>query len=219
MFSVFEYALASNDVYLSQSESMRSRENLHAYGITPIELDHHLFPPGFFARLYYSKVHHGYILAFRGTTMDDGPIKADAQYAFEDKKPDAYYWAETLFYHLLAQKPELNYQLCLTGHSLGGLFAKLITAETGFSSVGFNAPGIERLVKTVPNTIPIVNINAAMDFVSHFYHQIGKIINLVIPSDLATCGVNLPLCLYEEHRMATILGALGHNPKVASLLV
>lgn len=220
MFTIEEYAIAANDAYRDRSISAHmANVDLQKYQLTPIELDHHLFPPGFFARLYYSKFRRGYILAFRGTTLDAGPIKADAQYTFEDKKPDAYYWAEELFYRLLVKKPELNYQLCLTGHSLGGLFAKLITVESGFTSVGFNAPGIERLVRAVPKGIPITNINAMMDLVSHLYHQVGNIINLVISSDLATCGTNLPLCLYEEHRMANIIDALKYNPKVASLLV
>lgn len=206
-----EYALLANDVYLSELEP--PDPTMVAYGLHRIELDHRKFSSGFFARLYYSELAAGYVLAFRGTQLSDwGSVSADLEYG-AGARPALYSCAMDVFHAVLRHTPKALGHIAFAGHSLGGILAKLLAVDTGITSVAFNSPGVKRFLGH-HSARDIVNVNAYKDVVSKIGDQVGTIINVKVREGDLLCATddvllfNKLACGVDKHSMQHLVNAL-----------
>lgn len=117
-----------------------------------VKKGHHGNPSGagFFAEFYSNSQKKEYVLSIRGTDGNDkdwSDLESDIQLAM-GKTPAQIKHAMVAYRRVkeLAQKEfGSGYNLYLTGHSLGGGLASLLSAKNaGLPTVTFNAPGMQR---------------------------------------------------------------------------
>lgn len=105
---------------------------------------------GFYAGLYLNGVRKEVAMAIRGTDFEEKDLSdfySDIQIGL-GKAPSQLKHAENAykkFQRSARFKAGSNFNLYLTGHSLGGGLASLLSAKkTGLPTVTFNAPGMQR---------------------------------------------------------------------------
>ncbi len=102
---------------------------------------------GFYAEAYRNKNTGEVVIAYRGTDQKDGGDWQNNLHIGIGKTPEQYQDA-ILFYDEVARKYGSG-NVIVTGHSLGGALAQLVGAETGATTVAFNAPGVAHLLPEI----------------------------------------------------------------------
>ena len=155
---------------------------------------------GFFGAVYRSEKSKQYIVAYRGTAVDDG--KSGQMVGKSNLKTDVGLYAiERLptgirFAKLLLEQAQVLFgggQPILCGHSLGGAIATIVAVETGFPCCAFNAPTVSKMVRGGIIHGPyvrvhssgmdrvesnILNFNMKWDPVSKSSQAVGKVIQV-----------------------------------------
>ena len=79
-----------------------------------------------------------------------------------------------------------QFEIKITGHSLGGSIAKLFTLQSGmpYKSIAFNAPGCGHVPDiTADNSFFITNINSKYGLINKIGETLGKIYLIDVPED------------------------------------
>lgn len=142
----------------------------------------------FHAALYVNSLYGCSILALRGTDPTNAAhLLADAQYLFNTAP---FMYDEAIkYYQYLQTLPVLkNYPLrACTGHSLGGIIAKMIAPITSLSTYTFNSPGVRQCLQE--NNLP-ENINHHTQEILTFIAKGDVIGNFRSDNDLGKEGHN-----------------------------
>ena len=150
---------------------------------------------GLKAVVYLNENEKKSVLAIRGTAtgdlfkkLDIGTCISDLEYVFNNRS--AMLDQLIAFFDKLKKNPIIKqYPLAaITGHSLGGMMAKMLAPHANLPTVAFNSPGIkEYLLKSKPNypinvSAPVVTYSAQGDPIGNFRHDcdVGKYIFLPI---------------------------------------
>lgn len=218
-----DYAAMASDVYHGDHDPIQPL--LMSFGWKRMKVDESHFPNGFYARFYHNSLHAHYVLSFRGTDVSAfGSLKADIEYA-RGVPPSIFQAGESAFRQFIATHHDGLARISLTGHSLGGILAKLLSVKTGVEAVAFNSPGIQSFVQDRARSYNIVNIDAVDDVVSKLGHQLGRIIKIKVDQGDVTCGPAAVLppvlidCLYQKHKMRNLLDAIYFNSKLVHMEV
>jgi hypothetical protein len=226
--TIYEYALMSADVYSDTAINPAlakfdwQRDNT----IACAPFDH-----GFFARLYYKPTISHYVLALRGTLLDQlGTVFADAQFAFGDR-PTLYKQAVAFYTDVCQalkegiQKAQAN--VSTTGHSLGGIMAKLLGVDYDLMTVAFNAPGIGDMSGVVSGQPHrnILNIDSREGAINKFGPSIGQTIKINVKEGNEACKIaddtKFPVseveCVYKKHSIDDMVSSLLGDPRVADM--
>lgn len=225
--SIFEYGLMANDVYLDEKEPMLPTLTAYGWGrLVDDETKKHR--AGFYARLYYNPIFDHYVIAFRGTSFSSpATLLADAQYT-TGHKPKIYQQAVIFYAELLENLSDVENpqaQISFTGHSLGGIIAKILAVETGVRAVAFNAPGIAKVSgANGKNKYPhIINVNSEKGLINKVGNQVGKEYKLDLLHGNLACKapsiMHIPLmrvqCIADKHKMVNVLDAVKHHPELS----
>lgn len=121
--------------------------------------------------------------------------------------------------------PSPEYQIILTGHSLGGGIAQMLSWETGLIAVTFNAPGVGELTEDIHNILRPLNaisfgygkhnpkaiesIVTQGDVISRYGTNIGIVWTL--PQQADAISTKNPYKWWQNHKMDTIV-ELMRNP-------
>lgn len=165
MASIFDCALLSEDVYedcLTSRVAGRgwSRVNSFTCG-------------GFYAGLY--RKNEESIIAYRGTNdLDD--LVADANMIPGMGRIPPSQSSSALRVYEECSQCSVNGIAVVTGHSLGGALAKVVSQRKNVTAIAFNAPFVGDLGGTVPMTSSLIsNINAVKDPVSSVTRALGSL--------------------------------------------
>jgi len=224
MASVFELAKLSKMTYDSTAVVYRDWYKKRHFG--------HSSGLGFYAELYFNHKKRDVVLAIRGTDMggedaDWSDILSDVQIGLGQspsqliKAKDAYAAVKSI------AKDEFrdNYNFYLTGHSLGGGLATILSARNGGKpTVTFNAPSAMRsfiggyLFNSIGNyhlarlnTDNILHIRASGDMVSWLNgRHIGKVDDIYINhwGDSKMLGASRHLA---QHSISNMVDSLRTN--------
>ncbi len=109
---------------------------------------------GFKAALYISAFYNCSILVFRGTEQND-PMTFITDLLYTANIVPEMYKQAIHFYNYVLCLPFIKYYplIACTGHSLGGIIAKMIAPVTGLSTYTFNSPGVLQILRE--NNFPI----------------------------------------------------------------
>ena len=220
MPSVYDCAVLSEDVY----ESSRGRV---ASGLGWSRLRPHEGSHGFYAALYIkgSEV----VISYRGTDdLADGV--ADAQMGPGLSRIPPHQSRQALDYFNQCTRYCYNV-IAMTGHSLGGALAKIVSQTQGVMAIAFNAPYVGDLSGSVPMTSMMIrNYNSDRDPVSGATRAIGnmeeghsEIITVPPPSitdRLIDAGISalapVPVPAMQAlhyHGIGTLRAVIAHIPR------
>jgi len=226
MPSVYDCAVVSEDVYESGCGNLASGLGWSRH--RPREGTH-----GFYAALYIkgSEV----VISYRGTDdLDDGI--ADAQMGPGIGRIPPHQSRQALAYYNLCTRYRYNI-VAMTGHSLGGALAKIVSQTQGVMAVAFNAPYVGDLTGSVPMTSMMIrNYNSDRDPVSGATRMIGnmeeghsEIITVPPPSITdhlidagiaALAPVPLPaMQLLHYHGIGTLRAVIANIPRLRQNIV
>jgi hypothetical protein len=151
-------------------------------------------PAGNFYAALYIKTQSGEptdaIIAFRGTDMSKANNLLTDISAWEDSffatgasdSPPKYMhqassFVDSCYFYIRDYFPSLQgKQIRLTGHSLGGAIAKLLTLKAyPYPVVAFNAPGVGEMPGLIPERACLIhNINSKFGFINKIGATLGK---------------------------------------------
>ena len=171
---------------------------------------------GFKIALYVNNFYNCSVLAIRGTEpTDEMTLWTDVIYTL-NVIPEMYKQA-VKFYTMVSVLPIVKkYPLvACTGHSLGGIMAKMIAPTTGLSTYTFNSPGVLQILKK--NKLPtglkkgqeVLTFIATADPVGHLRsdNDLGK------PSDHILLpvlnGKNIPVGSVKFHDPNTLFNGIN----------
>jgi hypothetical protein len=142
MATVFDLANLSAMAYDATKTVFVDWKRVEQYGFP--------FGQGFYAELYLHRKTKEVVMSIRGTDFDEkdwSDLNSDIQIAL-GKVPSQLQHAKKAYDQFIQRaKKEFrsNFNLYLTGHSLGGGLASLLSAKNaGLPTVTFNAPGMQR---------------------------------------------------------------------------
>ena len=151
---------------------------------------------GMQAAVYVNSSTNDLVVAYRGTEPDKKDekwkdFKADA-IMFLNSQISAQYIEALLFYHNVKKNPKYRgMNVTVTGHSLGGSLAQIVSAQNGCPAVTFNAYGTGDVLKKHfnkknLNNLNIINYANIYDpiFRLNYKAQPGK--SYLVPSKLST---------------------------------
>lgn len=223
MASVFDLANLSGMAYHFNKSSFNNWVRIRNFGVPSGK--------GFYAEIYANTSKKEAVLSIRGTDFDSGDksdLLSDAQLATGNtpsqykRAREAYELAKTE-----AQKAYgYNHALYLTGHSLGGGLASLVSAyKGGLPTVTFNAPGMKRayigghFIKIIGhinfsyvNTSKMLHIRATGDVVSRGTgDHMGKVEDVYVDNwgDGKIIGTSRHLA---QHSIANMIESLRTKP-------
>jgi Ca2+-binding RTX toxin-like protein len=147
---------------------------------------------GFFGAAYYNDLTGELVISYRGT--DDFEDWKTSNSAFlTDSLPNQFQAADAFAQTAIAQVA-LEYgvsvdasKIALTGHSLGGALAQLVSAATGYKATAFNSPGIAQCLQALENYLvqngratagEIVNNQTAIAQQIEIYRASGDAVSL-----------------------------------------
>ena len=152
------------------------------------------------------------VVAFKGTdSLDD--FVADASWA--TAAPNSFlqfFYNSAIAYVRSTVASHAGAAITLTGHSLGGAIAELVSAATSYSATVFNAPGARQYEPALgipaqrESLSNVTNYRAAGDQVSLAGTQIGNLNTL--PSPYPDTWVDA----LSNHRLTTVIGSLASTP-------
>lgn len=211
MATMLSYAQISRDVYESESDtSIPGWSRLFTF-----DNDH---VTGFYGAVYQAEDTREIVVAFRGTWDFSGDVDADVAIVTSKLPEKQYDHALSLYQFALNKYVKPNdFDMSLTGHSLGGALTSLVSATTGVPGVAFNAPGVKEIVTSLPkagdpDACDVLNLNAAHDPVSAVGEQIGKIVNIDVDQswlDWIIRYLSPVVYRYQQHKMKRLVAAVS----------
>lgn len=117
------------------------------------------------------------VISYRGTDTPKDFIRSDIP-MLTNFRPEQYQNANKVYQQIKQSYP--NYNITVTGHSLGGSLAQLVSAENGCPAVTFNAFGTGKILKDLGydnlNNLNIINYGNPNDiiFKSNCIQQPGQ---------------------------------------------
>lgn len=153
-----------------------------------------------------------WVVCFRGTSpADKRDIGADVRLGMK-LIPEQFFPAMALF-----ERARLTHgtNVVITGHSLGGGLAQLVSAASTYPAVTFNAPGVKAVAETLSGSTPFgfhaancMNIVLKNDPVSSFGTLIGKKLRLPNPDSYFFLN---PLKYLEAHKQSSVIKAVRYS--------
>ncbi len=153
-----------------------------------------------------------WVVCYRGTRPSDSrDLKADLKIGLK-KIPEQFYPAMALF-----ERAHLAHgtKVIITGHSLGGGLAQLVSAASTYPAVTFNAPGMKSIARGMAKKTPwgfhaanCLNIVLKNDPVSSFGTLIGK--KLRLPNPDTSFSLN-PMKYAAAHKQANVIRAIRYS--------
>jgi len=141
------------------------------------------------------------------------------------QKAEDFFWNA---YQYLKTQPGFNSsKLSLTGHSLGGMLAKIIGLDFNIHAVAFNSPGVANLQTNVslPTHSNILNVNSKEGKINKIGQSVGDQVQVSVSQGNLACEIaniiKLPVeetrCIYEKHNVENLVQAIESTPKVAQI--
>ena len=235
MISIYEYALLASDVYQESYQPFPLA--LKARGWSRVE-ELILHEGGFLSRFYHRKKYpRDCVIAYRGTkiTRPDNWFN-DAEILFNIKpfyknRAESFY----LTVNRYLRDNNIHFNPKLTGHSLGGLLAKLTAIHYQLYAVAFNAPGIGSNLGVNAN-IPhpkILNIDAKEGSFNKLGKKIGQEIKIDVAENIRQCDKysirdffkpnpegalsRWAICKYHKHQLEYMLESIKKNVKLKNM--
>ncbi len=153
-----------------------------------------------------------WVVRYRGTRPSDSrDLKADLHIGLK-RIPEQFYPAMALF-----ERAKLSHgsKVVVTGHSLGGGLAQLVSAASTHPGVTFNAPGMKSIADGLAGKTPwgfhaanCLNVVLKNDPVSHFGTLIGK--KLQLPNPNGGFALN-PGKYAKAHKQSSVVKAIRYS--------